>query len=89
MDTIDYRVKKLSGYLYDKLSELGIEIFTPERGTSPVVSYMEDNAFEIAKKLMTQKIKVTGRREHRNHIRASVHFYNTEDDIERLISTIN
>jgi len=89
MDVIDNRVKKLSGYLYDRLSEFGMEIFTPERGISPVVSYMEDNAFEIAKQLMTQKIKVTGRKAHRNHIRASVHFYNTEEDIDKLISTIN
>jgi len=89
IDVINNRINKLSGYLYDELSDLGVEIFTPERGTSPVVSYMEDKAFEIAKDLMFQRIKVTGRREHRNHIRASVHFYNTEDDIDRLISTIN
>ena len=39
-------------------------------------------------KLKDMKIKVTGREAHGGHMRISGHFYNTREDIDKLLSNI-
>ena len=85
MEAIEKRVLDLSGYLWRKASELGNEMYTPEGTESPIVSFFEPDASEVASKLMAERVKVTGREAHGGHIRAAPHFYNTKGDIDRFI----
>ncbi|HEX9915190.1 MAG TPA: aminotransferase class V-fold PLP-dependent enzyme [Candidatus Bathyarchaeia archaeon] len=84
---IEKRNLGLSRHLYDKLSETGKRVWTT-RPESTIVSYFQEGAVELAAKLKAKKIKVTGREAHGDHVRVSVHFYNTEDDVDRLLGEI-
>jgi selenocysteine lyase/cysteine desulfurase len=88
MKNVEDRVLSLSKYLMDQLSNLGKKIWTPEGNESPIVSFIQDKPEVLAEKLKNQKLKVTGRETHRGHMRVSVHFYNTIDDIDALITKI-
>jgi selenocysteine lyase/cysteine desulfurase len=88
MDTVEKRVLDTTGYLYKRLAELGKEIWTPEGNESPVVSYNQPGAVELAEKLKKMKIKVTGREAHGGHMRVSAHFYNTRGDVDKLIQAV-
>ena len=86
---IESQVLSLRDHLFARLTDAGKEMYTPEDVESPIVSFMQEDAVGLAKKLMSKRIKVTGRRVHRDHIRASLHFYNTEGDIDRLIENLS
>ena len=85
MESIEKRVLELSGYLWSQAHMLGNKMYTPEGTESPIVSFFEPNASEVASKLMAEKVKVTGRGAHGGHIRVSPHFYNTKAEIDRFI----
>lgn len=85
IDYVEKRVLDTTGYLYKRLGELGKELWTPENNRAPIVSYNQPGAVEIAEKLKKAKIKVTGREAHGGHMRVSAHFYNTRDDVDKLI----
>jgi cysteine desulfurase/selenocysteine lyase len=101
MEDVERRVLDLSGYLWSRLRELGKAMLTPEGTRSPVVSFNELRATEIAADLMIQRIKVTGREAHGGHvivngelrrvghIRVSPHFYNTMRDIDEFIDALS
>ena len=89
IDYVEKRVLDTTGYLYKRLGELGKELWTPEGNKSPVVSYCQAGAVELAERLKRKKIKVTGREAHGGHMRISAHFYNTRSDINKLIEAIN
>ncbi len=88
MDNVERRVLDLSGYLWGQVSELGKGMYTSEGTQSPIVSYFQKGATELATRLMGEKVKVTGREAHGGHMRVSVHFYNTRGDIDRFIEKI-
>ena len=88
MSNVERRVLSLNDYLNNKLNELGKQIWTPEGNKSPIVSFIQKNPVELAETLKSQKIKVTGREAHGGHMRVSVHFYNTENDINQLTKHI-
>jgi selenocysteine lyase/cysteine desulfurase len=79
----------LAGYLFDTLVSLGKEMYTPDTPKSPIVSYFEDEPLPLAAKLKLMKIKITGREAHGGHMRISGHFYNTKEDIDKLIREIS
>jgi cysteine desulfurase/selenocysteine lyase len=85
---VETRVLNNTRYLFKSLNELGKEIWTPEGNESPIVSFAQDRAAKIAETLKKRKIKVTGREAHGGHIRVSPHFYNTHEDIDKLIEAI-
>jgi len=89
IDYVENRVLDTTGYLYKSLVELGKELWTPEGNESPVVSYNQVGAVELAERLKKEKIKVTGREAHGGHMRISAHFYNTRGDVDKLIEAIN
>ena len=101
MENVERRVLELSGYLWSRLNELGKDMLTPEGTRSPVVSFNQLGATEIAAGLMKQRIKVTGREAHGGHvsvdgelrrvghIRVSPHFYNTKADIDGFIDALS
>jgi selenocysteine lyase/cysteine desulfurase len=85
------RVLRLSGYLIDRLRELGLNVNTPleptERGG--LVSYttgrheQDVNSYQA---LRDESIIVALRYQKGvGGIRVSTHFFNTEEDIDRLI----
>jgi len=85
MDYVEKCVLDTTGYLYSRLRELGKTVLTPEGNKAPIVSYIQTGAVELAERLKQNKIKVTGREAHGGHIRVSAHFYNTREDVDKLI----
>jgi cysteine desulfurase/selenocysteine lyase len=85
MDAVERRVSELSSYLWKEVSALGKEMYTPAGTKSPIVSFYQSDATELATRLMKERVKVTGREAHGGHIRASTHFYNSVEDIDTLI----
>lgn len=60
-------------------------VYTPRGTRFPIISLYEQDAMEISARLMSEKVKVTGRKAHGGHIRVSPHFYNTKGDIGHFI----
>jgi selenocysteine lyase/cysteine desulfurase len=85
MKKVEDRVLSLNKHLKEQLTIKGKEIWTPDGNESPIVSFKQDNPEELAENLKQRKIKVTGREAHGGHMRVSVHFYNSEVDIDNLI----
>jgi selenocysteine lyase/cysteine desulfurase len=79
----------LAGYLFEELVTLGKEMYTPDTPRSPIVSFFEDDPLPLAAKLKTMKIQVTGREAHGGHMRISGHFYNTKEDIDKLLNALS
>lgn len=86
MDAIEVRNLHLANYLWTRLNDIGMKMFTPKGTKSPIVTFYEKDAIELAAKLMAQKVKVSGRMAFGGHIRVSPHFYNTEADIDYFIN---
>jgi selenocysteine lyase/cysteine desulfurase len=86
--SIEKRNLMLSGYLFDELVSLGKDMYTPDKPKSTIVSYFEDDPLPLAARLKKMKIKVTGREAHGGHMRISGHFYNTKEDIDKLLKEL-
>jgi selenocysteine lyase/cysteine desulfurase len=84
---VERRNLSLARRLFDGLTERGKDVWTPEP-RSTIVSYFQEGATGLAARLKAEKVKVTGRKAHGDHIRASVHFYNDEGDVDRLLAMI-
>jgi cysteine desulfurase/selenocysteine lyase len=85
---IEKRNLMLAGYLYDELVSMGKKMYTPDTPKSPIVSYFEENPLPLAAELKSKKIKVTGREAHGGHMRISGHFYNTKEDVDKLLENL-
>jgi len=88
MQAIEQRNLELSNYLWNRLNDLGMKMYTPPGTESPIVSFYDSDAVELSARLMDEKVKVTGREAHGGHIRVSTHFYNTKDDIDHFIGKL-
>lgn len=88
IDSVERRNLELSSYLWEEVNNLGKKMYTPENTKSPIVSFYQENAVARAAELMGYKVKVTGREAHGGHMRVSVHFYNTKEDIDSLIQRL-
>jgi len=88
MENIEHRNLELADYLWNRLNDLGMKMYTPPDTESPIVSFYISDAVELSARLMDEKVKVTGREAHGGHIRVSSHFYNTKDDIDHLIGKL-
>jgi len=84
---IEKRILYLTRYLIEKLQELNLCILSPleEKHRSGIVVFKVDNTEEIIRKLEKEMIIVSARG---GGIRVSPHFYNNEEDIDRLISVL-
>ena len=85
---IEKRNLMLAGHLYDELVSKGKKMYTPDKTKSPIVSFFQDNPLPLAAELKSKKIKVTGREAHGGHMRISGHFYNTVEDIDKLLANL-
>ena len=84
---IEGKIVELTDYLWNRMKDLGSNMYTPEDNESPIVSFMQKDATKLAASLRDRKIKVTGRETHGGHIRVSTHFYNTKRDIDHFMDT--
>ena len=86
---IENRILELSTYLTNKLKEKKYELdseIVKER-MSGIVSFHSKilTAKDICAKLLKSRIVVS---EKRNHVRACVHFFNTEEEINQFVSLL-
>ena len=84
---IEKRILGLTGYLIDMIKDLGLKLQTPEefQHRSGIVNFIVENPLKTVKKLNEKGIIVAART---HGIRVSPHFYNTEEEIDRLIKEI-
>jgi selenocysteine lyase/cysteine desulfurase len=77
------RIQNLTSILINELVEKNFRIFSPieKDRISGIVSLSTKNSYDIAEKLLTDKIVVSARP---GILRISVDFYNNEEDIERI-----
>lgn len=86
---IEERVISNTEYLRNKLNEIGIKTLTDEvdkKHLSGITTFKTDNTEKLYKYLEDEKI-ICSLRE--GYIRLSPHFYNTFEDIDRVINAIN
>lgn len=87
IQNIENRVIKLTDRLIELAKALGFELQTPEEKPyrSGIVNIKTDKAQQITEKLREKGIVVSARA---HGIRVSPHFYNTEEEIDKLIDEI-
>ena len=89
MNNIEKRALELNRFLTSKLSEVGWKVLSPlsrEEHRSAETLVAADNPAELVAKLAERKIFVTKKPE---GFRVATHFFNNEDDIERLIEELS
>jgi cysteine desulfurase/selenocysteine lyase len=87
IENIEGRILKLTDYLIASIQNLGLELFTPEEKQyrSGIVLFKIQKPQELVAKLRQKGIVVSARA---HGIRVSPHFYNTEDEIDKLVEEI-
>lgn len=84
---IENHALTLSSRLVDELRQLGLRVVTPDDSLqrSSIVSFEYPNATHAAKSLELRGIRVAPRR---GLLRASVHLFNNESDVLRLVEAL-
>jgi selenocysteine lyase/cysteine desulfurase len=85
---IERRILDLTSYLVQKLRKLNLDIISPleeEKSRSGIIVFKMHDAEEIVRKLEEKRIIVSARG---GGIRVSPHFYNNEEDIDKLIQAL-
>ena len=85
---LENRIRSLSGYLIEKLTEHDFDVFTPQnpKERAGIVLFTSNhNNEEIHQKLKEKRITISLRE---NHLRISPHFYNNENDLDILIQAL-
>jgi len=87
IENIEARIIKLTEHLIEAVKTLGLKLQTPEERLyrSGIVNFKIEKAQEITQKLGEKGIVVSARA---HGIRVSPHFYNTEEEIDRLVEEI-
>lgn len=87
IENIEKRILKLTDHAIEAIKSLGLEIFTPEekKNRSGIVLFKIRKPQELVAQLRQKGIVVSARA---HGIRVSPHFYNTEDEIDRLIEEV-
>lgn len=87
IENVERRILSLTSHLIEELKALGLTLQTPEeqRYRSGIVNFKIAEPQEVAKKLNNKGIVVSARA---HGVRVSPHFYNTEEEIDRLIEDI-
>jgi len=86
---IEERVLALTSRLIEAVKQLGLQLQTPEeplKCRSGVVNFLIDKPQERVKQLEEKGITVSARA---HGLRVSPHFYNTEEEIDRLVHEIS
>jgi len=87
IENVQKRILELTEYLIKAVEAFGLKLQTPKEGQyrSGIVNFKIDKPKEKAENLKQKGIIVSARA---NGIRVSPHFYNTEEEIDQLISEI-
>lgn len=87
IENIEKRVLRLTDYLIDDVKALGLKLQTPEelQNRSGIVNFKINKPKEVMEQLKHKGIIVSARA---NGIRVSPHFYNTEEEIDKLVEEI-
>jgi selenocysteine lyase/cysteine desulfurase len=87
IESVEKRILKLTDYLIGALKDLGLKLQTPEekQHRSGIVNFKIDKPREVVQRLSDKDIVVSARA---NGIRVSPHFYNTEEEIDKLMEEI-
>ena len=87
IENVERRILSLTSHLVEELKALGLKLQTPEeqRYRSGIVNFKIAEPQEVAEKLNNKGIVVSARA---HGVRVSPHFYNTEEEIDRLIEEI-
>lgn len=87
IENIERRILKLTSHLIESVKELGLKLQTPEepQHRSGIVNFKIEKPQEIVEKLNNKGIIASARA---HGIRVSPHFYNTEEEIDRLMEEI-
>jgi cysteine desulfurase/selenocysteine lyase len=86
MDAIEERILQLASKLWNGLAGLNVEVLTPPETQSGIVTCSVKDGPRIATLLADNQIVVTVRG---NHVRISPHFFNTEQEIDRLLDVMD
>lgn len=86
-ENVKKRILKLTSHLIDSLKDRGIDVQTPEdeQCRSGIVNFKTKRPQRIADMLRAKNIIICARAD---GLRVSPHFYNTEDEIDRLMEEI-
>jgi len=84
IENIERRIFELTDYLIERIKEQGWQLQTPEekRWRSGIVNFLIDKPQEMVTRLAEKGIIVSART---NGIRVSPHFYNTKEEIDKLV----
>jgi len=87
VESIERRILKLTNHLIESVKNLGLKLQTPEEPQyrSGVVNFKIDKPKEVAESLSHKDIIISARA---HGLRVSPHFYNTEEEIDKLIAEI-
>jgi len=87
IENIENRIMRLTSHLIEAIKDLSLKLQTPEelQYRSGIINFKIDKAKEIAQILNKKGIIVSARS---NGIRVSPHFYNTEEEVDKLIEEI-
>ena len=88
LDRIAGHTHALAGELRDGAEALGMQLFTPPRNPSPIVSFYHGLEHEaLAKALADEGIAITFQEEGRL-LRAAVAMFNNREDVDRLLGVL-
>lgn len=85
LDVVEAHILRLSRRLIDGLDALGIPLVTPRDAHAGLIVFRVEDAEATAARLAEQDIIVAVRR---GGLRASIHIYNDEGDIDRLLAAL-
>jgi selenocysteine lyase/cysteine desulfurase len=87
IENVEKRILELTEHLIDAVRDLGLKLQTPEerQHRSGIVNFKIDKPAEVVQRLSQKGIVVSARA---NGIRVSPHFYNTKEEIDKLIEEI-
>jgi selenocysteine lyase/cysteine desulfurase len=87
IENVEKRIIALTDHLIDAVKDLGLKLQTPEerQHRSGIVNFKVDKPAEVVQSLSKRGIVVSARA---NGIRVSPHFYNTKEEIDKLMEEI-
>jgi len=90
MDKVESRLMTVTGYLIEKLRALGIQFHSPldPESRSGNVTFGFKNASEVVQKVRKKGYWISGGFHYLDGIRVSPHFYNTEDEVDKLVNEL-
>lgn len=89
-DIIERRLMSITDYLIEKLAGLGIQFHSPldAQSRSGNVTFKFKNASHVVQRLRKKGYWMSGGFHYLDGIRVSPHFYNTEEEVDKLVSAL-